>query len=108
LDLRFEDMGEQRLKNIERSVRAYSVRLRDLEPIPHAHPPLPDKPSIAVLPFTNMSNDPGQEFFAEGMTEDLITALSRVGELFVISRNSSFVYKGKAHRLEDVARELGV
>ncbi len=67
-----------------------------------------DKPSIAVLPFTNMSSDPGQEFLADGMTEDIITALSRIRELFVISRNSSFVYKGRAVRLEDVAQELGV
>jgi adenylate cyclase len=108
LDVQFDDMGEQTLKNIERPVRAYTVRLRGPEPIPHLPPPLPAKPSIAVLPFTNMSNDPGHEFFADGMTEDLITALSRIGELFVISRNSSFVYKGKAHRLESVARELGV
>ena len=74
-----------------------------------ARPEAPrDKPSIAVLPFTNMSSDPGQEFFADGMTEDIITALSRIRELFVISRNSSFVYKGRAVRLEEVAQELGV
>jgi adenylate cyclase len=74
-----------------------------------ARPEAPrDKPSLAVLPFANMSSDPGQEFFADGMTEDIITALSRIRELFVISRNSSFVYKGRAVRLEDVAQELGV
>jgi TolB-like protein/Tfp pilus assembly protein PilF len=74
-----------------------------------ARPEAPgDKPSIAVLPFTNMSSDPDQEFFADGMTEDIITALSRIRELFVISRNSSFAYKGRAVRLEDVAQELGV
>jgi adenylate cyclase len=108
LDLQFEDMGEQTLKNIERPVRAFRVSPRGPEPVPLPPPPLPDKPSIAVMPFTNMSNDPSHEFFADGMTEDLTTALSRIGELFVISRNSTFVYKGKPHRLETVARELGV
>jgi adenylate cyclase len=70
--------------------------------------PLPDKPSIAVLPFVNMSEDPKQEYFSDGMTEDLITDLSRVSGLFVISRNSAFTYKGKAVKMQDVARELGV
>jgi adenylate cyclase len=76
--------------------------------LPGEHPPLPDKPSIAVLPFANMSGDPEQEYFAEGITEDLTTALSRTSSLFVISRNSAFTYKGKTFKIEDVGRELGV
>ena len=71
-------------------------------------PPLPDKPSIAVLPFQNMSGDPEQEYFADGMVEDIITALSRFKSLFVIARNSSFTYKGKAVDIKQVGRELGV
>jgi adenylate cyclase len=70
--------------------------------------PLPDKPSIAVLPFQNMSSDPEQEFFADGMVEEVITALSRFKELFVIARNSSFTYKGRAVEVKQVGRELGV
>src|SRR5271166_1428451 len=92
LDLTFEDLGEQRLKNIARSVRVYRVRLATVESASKlADAPvlaLPDKPSIAVLPFTNMSNDPEQEFFADGIAEDIITALSRYPSLFVIARNS--------------------
>jgi adenylate cyclase len=76
--------------------------------LPGEHPPLPDKPSIAVLPFANMSGDPEQEYFADGITEDLTTALSRTSALFVISRNSAFTYKGKTFKIEDVGRELGV
>ena len=75
---------------------------------PPVSPALPDKPSIAILPFTNLSSDKEQEFFADGMTEDIIGALSRVRDLFVISRSSSFVYKGRAIRAEDAAQELGV
>jgi len=107
VETRFEDLGEQQLKNIARAVRAY--RLGD--PLQHetgSPLPLPDKPSIVVLPFVNMSSDPAHEYMADSMTEDLITALSRIGELFVISRNSSFVYKGRPHRIETVAKELGV
>jgi TolB-like protein len=70
--------------------------------------PLPDKPSIAVLPFANMSDDPQQEFFSDGMTEDLITDLSKISGLFVIARNSTFVYKGKPVKIRQVAEELGV
>jgi adenylate cyclase len=106
------DMGEQSLKNISRPVRVYRVS-QSSAPIQQLSgkrdlPPLPDRPSIAVLPFANLSPDPAHEFFADGMTEDLLTALSRIGELFVVSRNSSFVYKGRAVRIETVARELGV
>src|SRR5215831_8873017 len=95
LDLHFEDMGEQQLKNIARPVRAYRVRDRaaPAEKRSPASPqplPLPDKPSIAVLPFANMSGDPEQEYFADGMVEEIITALSRIRWLFVIARNSTF------------------
>ena len=75
---------------------------------PLVNPPLPDKPSLVVLPFQNLSNDPDQEYFSDGITEDLTTDLSRMRSVFVISRNSAFTYKGKAVRVEDVGRELGV
>jgi TolB-like protein/class 3 adenylate cyclase/tetratricopeptide (TPR) repeat protein len=100
------DMGEQRLKNITQLVRVYSVRLGGVSVLPA--PSLPDKPSIAVLPFENMSGDPEQEYFVDGMAEDIITALSRMRWLFVIARNSSFTYKGRAVDLKQVGRELGV
>jgi adenylate cyclase len=96
LDLTFEDMGEQSLKNIARSVRVYRVRLATAEntpKVPTESGPaltLPDRPSIAVLPFANMSGDPEQEYFADGMVEEIITALSRIRWLFVIARNSTF------------------
>src|SRR5262249_26771226 len=92
LDLAFEDIGEQQLKNIARPVRAYRVVTVTSPAMtrPSANPPLPDKPSIAVLPFANMSGDPEQEYFADGMVEEIITALSRIRWLFVIARNSSF------------------
>jgi TolB-like protein/class 3 adenylate cyclase len=113
LDLAFEDMGEQRLKNIARPVRVYRVRpgTTDNAPKVTREGPalaLPDKPSIAVLPFANMSGDPEQEYFADGMVEEIITALSRIRWLFVIARNSTFTYKGKAVDVKQVARELGV
>jgi TolB-like protein/class 3 adenylate cyclase len=113
LDLGFEDLGEQQVKNIARPVRVYRVRdqaVHIAEPSP-ASPqplPLPDKPSIAVLPFQNMSGDPEQEYFADGMVEEIITALSRIRWLFVIARNSSFTYKGQAVDVTQVGRELGV
>ena len=111
LDVGFEDRGEQPLKNITKPVRAYAVRAGEnsalIEKI-SAAPPLPDKPSIAVLPFENMSGDPEQEYFADGMVEEIITALSRFKWLFVIARNSSFTYKGKAVNVKQVGRELGV
>jgi TolB-like protein/class 3 adenylate cyclase len=115
LDLTFEDIGEQTLKNIARSVRVYQVRLAGMESKPTAAPTqstptlaVPDKPSIAVLPFQNMSNDPDQEYFADGMVEEIITALSRIRWLFVIARNSSFSYKGQSPDVKQVGRELGV
>jgi adenylate cyclase len=111
LDFSFEDMGDQQVKNIARPLRVYRV-----EPAAGARPavtsppalPLPDRPSIAVLPFQNMSGDPEQEYFADGMVEEIITALSRVRWLFVIARNSSFTYKGRAVDVKQVGRELGV
>jgi adenylate cyclase len=110
LDLAFEDMGEQALKNIVRPVRTYRVVMaaRLASTSVSSNPPLPDKPSIAVLPFTNMSGDPEQEFFADGMVDDIITVLSRYPSLFVIARNSSFTYKGRAVDVKQVGRELGV
>jgi adenylate cyclase len=110
LDLAFEDMGEQALKNIARPVRAYkiatgAVSATAAETLTLA---LPDKPSIAVLPFANMSGDPEQEYFADGMVEEIITALSRIRWLFVIASNSSFTYKGQAIDVRQVGRELGV
>jgi adenylate cyclase len=122
----FEDLGEQQVKNIARPVRVYRVRPESPRPSPPplagegsagsarvgaAEPPvlpLPDKPSIAVLPFTNMSGDPEQGYFADGMVEEIITALSRIRWLFVIARNSTFTYKGQAVDVKQVGRELGV
>ncbi|WP_292652041.1 adenylate/guanylate cyclase domain-containing protein [Mesorhizobium sp.] len=106
--LGFDDLGEQQLKNIAERVRIY--RLRPDREAAMARPALalPDKPSIAVLPFTNMSGDPEQEYFSDGMVEDIIAALSRVRSFFVIARNSSFTYKGKAVNVKQVGLELGV
>jgi adenylate cyclase len=113
LPFAFEDLGEQQVKNIARPVRVYRVRDHSvaIEPPQPASPQslrLPDKPSIAVLPFANMSGDPEQEYFADGMVEEIITALSRIRWLFVIARNSSFTYKGQAVDVKQVGRELGV
>ncbi len=111
LDVGFEDRGEQQLKNISKPVRAFAVRAGAHGPLserPSAAPPLPDKPSIAVLPFQNMSGDPEQEYFADGMVEEIITALSRFKWLFVIARNSSFTFKGRAVDIKEVGRRLGV
>jgi TolB-like protein/class 3 adenylate cyclase len=111
LDLAFEDIGEQALKNIARPVRAYRVVTASTTSAPTPASPglaLPDKPSIAVLPFANMSGDPEQEYFVDGMVEEIITALSRIKWLFVIARNSSFTYKGHAVDVKQVGRELGV
>src|SRR5262249_19339542 len=106
----FEDIGEQQLKNIARPIQAYRVitSARPAAPQVSTGPPLPDKPSIAVLPFANMSGDPEQEYFADGMVEEIITALSRIRWLFVIARNSTFTYKGQAIDVKRVGRELGV
>jgi TolB-like protein len=104
----FDDLGEQKVKNIAQAIRVYRVQLEKPSARPVVAPPLPDKPSIAVLPFQNMSGDPEQEYFADGMVEEIITALSRVRWLFVIARNSSFTYKGQAVDIKRVGRELGV
>jgi adenylate cyclase len=115
----FESIGERRVKNIADPVRVYSVRSLTAD-VSHSAPPtkaavvpsvalpLPDKPSIAVLPFVNMSDDPKQEYFSDGMTEDVITSLSKLSGLFVIARNSVFTYKGRAVKPDQVSRELGV
>jgi adenylate cyclase len=116
----FEDLGNLRLKNIDHPVQAFAVTweaaawaLPDEPTAPHLHaaaPPLdlPDKPSIAVLPFDNMSNDPDQEHFADGVVESITAALSRIRAFFVIARNSAFAYKGRAINVRDIGRELGV
>jgi TolB-like protein/class 3 adenylate cyclase len=103
----FEDMGEQQVKNIARPVHVWRIRLGP-KAVVSAPLPLPDKPSIAVLPFANMSGDPEQEYFADGMVEEITTALSRIRWLFVIARNSSFTYKGQAIDVKRVGHELGV
>ena len=112
LDLSFEDLGEKEVKNIARPIRVWQWTLAASaaagittidEPLP-----IPEKPSIAVLPFDNMSSDPEQEYFSDGITEDIITEISRIPEVMVISRNSTFTYKGKAAKVQDVCRDLGV
>jgi adenylate cyclase len=112
VDLAFEDVGEQQMKNIAKPVRVYRLASGSPQDGPPTHPaeplPLPDKPSIAVLPFTNMSGDPEQEYFSDGITEDIITALSRISGLLVIARNSTMVYKGQAVDIKQVGREQGV
>ncbi len=106
----FEDLGDQQVKNIARPVRVYRLAQLPTPASPTAMSPLPlpEKPSIAVLPFANMSGDLEQEYFADGMVEEIITALSRIRWLFVIARNSSFTYKGQAVDVKQVGRELGV
>jgi adenylate cyclase len=108
LPLDFDDIGEQQVKNIAQAIRVYRVQTETSASKPIAALPLPDKPSIAVLPFQNMSGDPEQEYFVDGMVEEIITALSRIRWLFVIARNSSFIYKGKAVDITQVGRELAV
>ena len=130
LSLAFADLGEQTMKNISRAVGVFGLSATEIAALPEQELPEPGltldasaaaalaaaerprvlmaKPSIAVLPFTNLSADPGQEFFADGLAEDILTGLSRFRELFVISRNSSFRYKGRAVDVRTVARELGV
>ena len=116
LPMSFVDLGVQQVKNIQDGIKAYQVgapseprkaaaaRVTEAE----SPPPLPDKPSIAVLPFQNLSGDPEQEYFADGMVEDVIISLSRFSSLFVIARNSSFTYKGRSVDVRQVGRELGV
>ena len=109
----FEDTGEHKLKNIDKPVRVYRWTDAAADPTlgtagAEGTLPLPDKPSIAVLPFTNMSGDPEQEYFADGISEDIITALSKISKLFVVARNSTFTYKGRAVDVKQVGREQGV
>jgi TolB-like protein len=108
LPLAFDDLGDQQVKNIAQAIRVYRVQVATPAAQPIAALPLPDKPSIAVLPFANMSGDPEQEYFADGMVEEIITALTRIRWLFVIARNSTFTYKGQAVDVKQVGRELGV
>src|SRR4029077_4683015 len=113
LDLTFEDMGERTLKNIERPIRVYRVLVdgaaaQSGNQEEESQPEQLQKPSIAVLPFNNMSGDPEQEYFSDGITEDIITDLSNVSGLFVVARNTAFTYKGKAVKVQRVAQELGV
>ncbi len=109
LGLRFKDLGQQALKNIRRPVQAFSIVVTSGPDVESYAPlALPDKPSIAVLPFDNMSGDPDQEYFADGMVEEITSALSRVRSFFVVARNSSFAFKGKATDAKQVSRQLGV
>jgi TolB-like protein len=117
VDITCEDLGPQKLRNIAEPMRVWSVRFDRGAPgkaavksLPQSPPPLalPDKPSIAVLPFQNMSDDPEQEYFADGMVEDITSAVSRIRRLFVIARNSSFMFKGKTGDIKEVGERLGV
>jgi TolB-like protein len=113
LGISFEDLGEKQVKNIARPVRAYraldlGASAAKVSPQRPQNLCVPDKATIAVLPFVNMSGDPEQEYFADGMVEEIITALSRIRWLFVIARNSSFTYKGQPIDVKQVGRELGV
>ena len=108
LSVTFADRGEQQLKNIEKAVRVYDVVLDEPESSNAMPLPKKEKPSIAVLPFTNMSGDPEQEYFSDGITEDIITDLSKISALFVVARNTVFTYKGKAVKVEQIASDLGV
>ena len=105
LSLKYEDLGEHRVKNIRRPIGIYKVLLEadNSETLE-----LPDKPSIAVLPFKNLSDDPSQEFFSDGFTEDIITTLAKIPRMFVIARESSFTFKGKSVRIQEIGRDLGV
>ena len=112
IDLAFEDLGERTLKNIAEPIRAYRWTTRNVaslnEAVPDQKPRSSDKPSIVVLPFDNLSNDPDQEFFSDGISEDLITDLSKLSNLFVISRNTAFTFKGQSVDVSEVGRKLGV
>jgi TolB-like protein len=108
LPLGFDDLGNQPVKNIAQALRVFRVRAATPSAQPAVPLPLPDKPSIAILPFQNMSGDPEQEYFVDGMVEEIITALSRIRWLFVIARNSTFTYKGQPIDVKQVGVELGV
>jgi TolB-like protein len=110
LGLEYKNLGEHKVKNIAKPVRVYRIRIETEAPDPQVSRKLkiPDKPSIAVLPFTNMSNDPEQEYFSDGIAEDLMTDLSKISGLLVISRNSTFAYKGKSIEAKQIAENLGV
>src|SRR5262249_38890725 len=111
LDIAFDDLGEQQVKNITRPLRTYRVALgiSSRAPLPVGAPlPLPDKPSLAVLPFENITGDAEQEYFVDGMVEEITMAIARLPWLFVIARNSAFTYKGKPVDVRQVAQELGV
>jgi adenylate cyclase len=115
LAIAFEDIGEHAVKNIERPVRVYCARLHDTAAAPakrapegNGHARAGERPSVAVLPFLNMSGDPEQEYFSDGISEDIITDLSKISGLFVVARNSVFTFKGKAVKVQQVSRELGV
>jgi adenylate cyclase len=108
LGIAFEDIGQHELRNIQHTVHIYRVLLDRAAATPKHSPPIPDRPSIAVLPFQNLNGDPAQAYLANGIVDDIITELSRFSELFVIARNSSFQYKGKAMDVRQVGRELGV
>jgi adenylate cyclase len=111
LEVTLEDLGEKLVKNIPKPVRMFRIDIAapgEDARSGEVSPPVPSKPSIAVLPFDNMSGDPEQEYFSDGMTEDLITDLSKISGLFVIARNSSFAYKGKPTKVQQIGRELGV
>jgi adenylate cyclase len=108
VDITFDDLGDQQLKNIAWPVRVFRARFDGAATVTRPALALPDKPSIAVLPFQNMSGDPEQEYFADGIAEDIITALSRLRWLFVIARNSTFTYKGRSIDMKQIGRDLGV
>ena len=110
LSLKYECLGEKSVKHISEPIRAYHVLMGPsvVTPEKNMELKLPDKPSIAVLPFVNMSGDPDQEYFSDGITEEIITGLSKIHEMFVIARNSSFTYKGKPAKVQEVGEELGV
>lgn len=110
VELSFQDMGPRRVKNIGAPVHAFHARPSAVstDPAPAETPPVPRKPSIAVLPFDNLSADPEQEYFSDGITEDIITELSKISGLFVIARHSAFTYKSRPVTLKQVGRELGV
>ena len=111
LELSFDYYGEHKVKNIKEPVRVYKILLEptiDYESITGETLELPDKPSVAVLPFKNLSGDPGQEFFSDGFTEDIITTLAKIHSMFVVARESSFTFKGKSVKIQEIGRDLGV